>query len=177
MEIVLDALVFLAHVLAGVAFVVVAGVALAAALEGLAAVVLFVVGRFKRVRETPSELTPTEVPPSFSLALMVRFDDDSGCFRPSVQVRGYGELTQAWIRLELVDPSGTVRLIRRRRLARTAIETELPLPPFEPPEGTSIDEVLGWHWDVVIEDKLGERARWREHPHPAAYLNAEAELA
>jgi hypothetical protein len=94
-----------------------------------------------------------------------------------VQVRGYGELTMAWIRLELVDGDGAVRLMRRKRLAKTAIGAELPLPVFEPPEGTSVDEVLGWHWDIVIEDKEGERARWREHPRPAGYVNAEAELA
>ena len=107
----------------------------------------------------------------------MRFDDESGRFRPSVQVRGYGELTRAWIRLELVDADGAVRLVTRKRLARTAIDTELPLPAFEPPDGTRPDEVLGWHWDLVIEDEAGERARWREHPHPAACLNAEAELA
>jgi hypothetical protein len=61
-------------------------------------------------------------------------------------------------------------------LPKSAIGAELALPAFEWPGGATADEALGWHWDVVIEDEEGERARWREHPRAAGLLNAEAEL-
>jgi hypothetical protein len=157
----------------GLVAVVLAVAAFSMALGLLASAVA---GAFRLVSSRLAEGPRVEIPPTCSLALLVRCDEESGRFHPSVQIRGQVEFTRAWIRLELVDESGAVRLVRRRRFARTAIGTELPLPDFESPEGTSAEQVLGWHWDVVIEDKEGERARWREHPHPAYYLNAEAEL-
>jgi hypothetical protein len=118
----------------------------------------------------------TDGRPSYSLTLLVRLDQRSGRLAPSVQLRGQGKLVKPWIRLELVDASGRLRHLARKR-ARRAIGAELALPPFMPPDGVAAAEALGWHWDVVIEDEQGERARWREHPRPVAYLNAEAELA
>jgi hypothetical protein len=114
--------------------------------------------------------------PSYSLALLVRVDEQSGRLAPSVQIRGEGRLVRPWIRLELVDTGGALRHAVRRRLWGNAIGTELALPAFEPPDGATAEEALGWHWDVVIEDEEGERARWREHPRAAGLLNAEAEL-
>jgi hypothetical protein len=167
-DIVVDVLTIVAQVLLILFF---AAIALGALLEHL------ILPLLERVIESRTQTEAPPAPPSYGLALLIRFDEQSGSFCPSVQLRGYGELTQAWIRLELVDHEGTVRLLRRKRLARTAIGTELPLPAFKPPEGSDPDEVLGWHWDVVIEDAEGERARWREHPRPAERLNVEAELA
>jgi hypothetical protein len=172
-EVVLDVLVAVAQVLGTIATVLVAVVIGAGILEAALAV-----GHRIMARLDP-DLAPAPAPestPLYSLTLLVRFDEQSRRFCPSVQVRGFGELTEAWIRLELVDADGAVRLVRRKRLAKTAIGTELALPVFAPPDWTTPHEVLGWHWDVVIDDKQGERARWREHPRPADRLNAEAEL-
>ena len=177
MDIVLDVLALLARLLGGVAAgaaVVLAMAILAEAAIGLGSLVSAGV---RRVRERRAAGGAADAPPAFSLTLLVRLDEDGGRLCPSVQLRGSGRLTHPWIRLELVDREGRVRLLRRKRLARTAIGTELPLPAFEAPAGASPEEILGWHWDIVIEDKEGERARWREHPRPAERLNAEAELA
>lgn len=174
MEIVVDVLMVLAQVLGTVAVLLVVVVVGAAILEGILAVGLRIIALVDPDLRPPPGAP--ETPSQYSLTLLVRFDEHDGRFRPSVQVRGSGELTEAWIRLELVDPDGAVRLIRRKRLARAAIGTELALPAFEPPDWTTPNEVLGWYWDVVIHDKEGERARWREQPRPAERLNAEAEL-
>jgi hypothetical protein len=172
-ETVLDVLVVLAQVLGTIAVLVVAVVIAAGVLEAILAVGQRIVALIDPDRPAPSA---TEVAPSYWLTLFVRFDEESGRFCPSVQVRGNGELTMAWIRVELVDGDGAVRLMRRKRLAKTAIGTELALTAFAVPDGVSRDEVLGWYWDIVIEDEKGERARWREQPRPAEHLNAEAEL-
>lgn len=177
MEILQDVLGFLGELAVNILGLIVVVLAVAAfwtALgllgTGIARVYGFVSGRL-------AERRGDGAPPMYWLTLLVRFDEHRGRFSPSVQLRGHAVLSRAWIRLELVDAAGTVRIVRRRRLAPTAIGTELSLPAFEPPDGASAEEVLGWHWDVVIEDKEGERGRWREHPRLAGYLNAEAELA
>jgi hypothetical protein len=148
----------------------------------LSAVVQPLLGRLLLRRPTPrttSSCFPREPPPSpspaWSLAFLVDVDEDAGLFRPSVQLRGSPLPLGASIRLELVDEGG-VRLANRRSLPPWAIGTELPLPAFSLPAGAGLTEVLGWHWDVVIEDERGEKARWREHPGPAGSLNPEAEL-
>jgi hypothetical protein len=176
-EVVHDVLGFLAQFAIRVLGLIAVVLAVAAFWTALGLLATAATGAYRLVCRRLAEAPAVATPPAFWLALLVRFDEDTGRFQPSVQVRGVGEFTRSWIRLELVDDSGTVRLVRRKRFARTALSTELPLPDFESPEGTSPEEVLGWHWDVVLEDKEGERARWREHPRPAGYLNAEAELA
>ena len=113
----------------------------------------------------------------YGLVLLVRRDESAGRLAPSVQLRGTGVLTRPWIRLELVDRDGRLRLAVTKSLTPFVCGTEFPLRPFEPPEGATVEEVLGWHWDVVIEDEAGcERARWREHPCAVGGLNPEAEL-
>jgi hypothetical protein len=168
---------FLGQLAVTVLGLIVGALAVAALWVALGVLATAVTRAFKLVSRRLAERQGDETPPACWLALLVRFDEESGRFQPSVQIRGHAVLTRAWIRLELVDGSGVVRLVRKKRFARTAMGTELPLPAFESPEGTSAEEVLAWHWDVVLEDKEGERARWREHPRPASYLNAEAELA
>jgi anti-sigma B factor antagonist len=116
------------------------------------------------------------VAPSYTLSLLVRLEP-TGRLAPSVQFRGRGELVEPWIRLELVDREGRLRHVARERFPASAIGTEFSLPAFDAPDGASAAWALGWHWDVVIKDREGERARWREHPRPAGVLNVEAELA
>jgi hypothetical protein len=119
---------------------------------------------------------PPEWPPGgLGLALLVRVDEGAGVLHPAVQLRGAGERRHARIRLELVDREGTVRLTLKRAFPAEALNTELPLPSFAPPEGATLDEVLGWRWDVVLTGVRSE-LRWREHPRAAGGLNAEAEL-
>lgn len=127
------------------------------------------------IESAPPPPPPPPPPPSWSLTLLVEVDEDAGLFRPSVQLRGSPLPWDARIRLELVE-GRQLRLVKRRSLPPWAIGAELPLPAFPLPDGAEIDEVLGWHWDVVIEDERRERARWREHPAPAGALNEEGEV-
>jgi hypothetical protein len=175
-EIVLDVLALIVQVLVAIGTGAAIGIAMLVVLEAALGLGALILSAVRRVRGHHGGGSVVEAPCAWSLTLLVRLDEASGRLCPSVQLRGGGALTHAWLRLELVDREGRVRLLRRKRLPRTAIGTELPLPAFESPAGTSPEEVLGWYWDIVIEDKEGERARWRERPRPVQRLNAEAEL-
>ena len=134
---------------------------------------------FASRREAPAPVEPADDSsdqPYYALALLVRLDQSSGRLAPSVQLRGTGLLTRPLIRIELVDPEGRLRLAVTKALTVHTCGTEFPLRPFEPPEGATVQEVLDWHWDVVIDEGGFERARWREHPRAVGRLNAEAEL-
>jgi hypothetical protein len=125
------------------------------------------------VTQPPSWSAP---PPSWSLTLLVEVDDDAGLFLPSVQLRGSALPFASRLRLEVVDEIGTIRISTESPLLESAIGREVALPAFAAPDGAVVDDVLHWHWDVVLEDWRGEQKRWREHPAPAGVLNAEAEL-
>lgn len=125
------------------------------------------------VTPSPSRSPP---PPSWSLTLLLEVDDDAGLFRPSVQLRGSSLPFAARLRLEVVDESGSIRISTESPLLSEAIGREVALPAFAAPDGAVVEDVLHWHWDVVLEDWRGEQRRWREHPAPAGALNAEAEL-
>jgi hypothetical protein len=133
---------------------------------------------FARRRRTPD---PVREPPAWpadwplTLTLLVRVDEGEGVLHPSVQVRGPSEPRSGRIRLELVDPDGAVRLTVKRLFPAEALNTELPLPGFAPPDGASVDQVLRWRWDIVLSGERSE-LRWRERPVPAEGLNPEAEL-
>ena len=131
---------------------------------------------FRRRRGFHRAVVTPPPPPSWSLTLLVEVDDDAGLLRPSVQLRGSSLPFGARLRLQVVDGSGLIRASSERSLPAWAIGAELALPAFTAPEGTTIEELLGWHWDLVLEDSRREHARWREHPAPAGALNAEAEL-
>jgi hypothetical protein len=148
--------------------------AIALVLFAALAVAIEIAWRRHVARHAPPPPEPEPCP--WSLALLVRVN--SGQLWPSVQLRGCGELgwQSPWLQIELVDWDGQVRLRSGQRLPPVLIDTELPLAPFLPPDGASVEQALGWHWDVVISDAGVERARWREHPRPVGALNAEAEL-
>lgn len=181
METIHDVLSLLLSLIAGlgIGFLAFVGavVFLSGALYGLTLLLAISVGLFKVAHKKFLAHYGSTVQAPHTLTLLIRFDETRGHFHPSAQLRGEGPLGRAWIRLELVDRDGRLRLVRRRRLPHKSIDTELPLVAFEPPDGVSAEEVLGWRWDVVIEDRKGERARWREHPRPAGFMNAEAELS
>jgi hypothetical protein len=120
--------------------------------------------------------TLAAVPPLWSLALLVDVDEEGGELSPIVQIRRGPKAWTPWIRLELVDAEGLIRSRTAQPLPLSAIGAELKLPPFSPPGGTSAEEALGWHWDIVVYDREREYARWREHPRRAGLLNAEGEL-
>jgi len=124
----------------------------------------------------PAPLAWLPEPHSWWLTLLVEVDNETRLLPPSVQLRGGALPFPARLRLDIVDEYGRVRLSSRRSLPPSAIGTELALTLFATPDGADVEDVLRWHWDVVIEDWRGERARWREHPAPAGALNAEAEL-
>ena len=110
------------------------------------------------------------------LSLIVRLDRGEGVFHPSVQIRGEGERRDARIRLELIDRLGATRLTVERAFPADALNAELSLRAFTPPDGATPDEVLAWRWDVVLSGDDGE-LRWQEHPSAAGQLNHEAELS
>jgi hypothetical protein len=147
-------------------------------LYGLAALGLYLALRTRLARHAapPAGTTVEAPPPAWSLALLVEVDTDERQLQPRVQIRPHTSSWTPWIRLELVDRGGEVRARRALPLPLSAIGADLTLPRFEPPGGASLDETLGWHWDVVIYDQEREYARWREHPRPAGMLNPEAEL-
>jgi hypothetical protein len=121
---------------------------------------------------------PSWSPPplSWSLTLLVRVDEEERLFRPSVQLRGSELPFGARVRLVVVDGTGLARAACERFLPAETLDAEVALPEFPAPEGAAIEDVLGWHWDLVMADWRGERQRWREHPAPVGALNAEAEL-
>ena len=125
---------------------------------------------------SPSEEGPRQV--TTTLALLVRFDEGEGVFHPSVQLRTHIEARLAGsIRLELVDGEERVRLALKRQLPGDTLNRELPLPAFAPPPGASVEAVLGWHWDLVLEIGDNEPIRSRQHPAQAGDLNSEGELS
>jgi hypothetical protein len=124
----------------------------------------------------PPPEPPQWPPPDWSLSLLVRVDEGEGVIHPSVQVRGAGEERRGRINLELVDAEGAVRLAVKRSFPTKALNTELPLPAFVPPEGATLEDVLRWRWDITLGNGSGEPLRWQEHPSPTGVLNAEAEL-
>jgi hypothetical protein len=110
------------------------------------------------------------------LTLLVRHGSDSDVLHPSVQLRGgIGPPTRS-IRLELKDEHERLRVSVSRRFSIAERGRELQLPAFTPPEGASVEEALGWHWDLVLEHGENEPFRWREHPRAVEGTNAEAEL-
>jgi hypothetical protein len=130
-----------------------------------------------RAPEPPSPPEPLPIlRPRPRLTLLVRYGERTGLLRPSVQVREAREPREGSIRLELVDERERVRLSLRRPFPAGAFSGELPLPAFVPPPGTTAEEALSWHWDVIVENCDDEPFRWREHPRSAEGLNAEAEL-
>ncbi|MGH3033967.1 MAG: hypothetical protein ACRDON_05340 [Gaiellaceae bacterium] len=137
---------------------------------------VFFVGRLRATRRPAATPFWSPPPPSWSLTLLVDVDHEARLFRPSVQLRGSTLQFPPTLRLELVDDSGQIRSSCERSLPPWTIGGEVALPAFTAPHGATTEDVLGWHWDVVMEDQRGELARWREHPGPAGSLNAEAEI-
>lgn len=141
----------------------------------VAEIVLVIRKRGRRTAESGGA-DPPPAPPSWKLSLLVDVVERGGQFYPSIQLRGSPVRGGATIRLELVDRSGATRAVTSRSLPPGAIGAELMLPAFAAPDGVRVEQVLTWHWDVVISDGHGELARWREHPGLAGELNAEAEI-
>jgi hypothetical protein len=130
----------------------------------------------RRRAPPPPPPEPPRWPPDWRLSLLVRLDEGEGVLHPSVQVRGLGEQRRGRIRLELVDGDGDVRLAVKRPFPATALNTELPLPSFAPPEGANPAEVLGWRWDITLTIDDEAALHWHEFPSPTGVLNVEAEL-
>jgi hypothetical protein len=147
-----------------------------AALEAL----LELIEAFWSRRRDPEETTglprPTLLRPRPRLTLLVHHDPVDDVLRPSVQLHGGVVPGPGSVRLQLADGDERVRLSIARPLPPEATNRQLPFPAFAPPDGASVEEALGWHWDVVIENGEEEPFRWREHPRPTDGVNAEAEL-
>ena len=115
--------------------------------------------------------------------LLVEADEESGLLWPIVELHGHAGLESGALRVEVVDPAGEVYLgtlaafgARLGTLAAFAAhESQLALHPFDPPADSTVAEVLGWRWVVVVEGPDGELDR-SEHDLVGVALNAEAEL-
>ena len=127
----------------------------------------------------PAPQADARVPlePVWAMSLLVHGDEGVEALRPSIQLLGDPLPPGARIRIELRDERDVVRLRVSRDLPSDALDADLPMPEVVPPDGIGAAEVLGWRWDVVIDDPTGERARWTERLRPAGRLNAEAEMA
>jgi hypothetical protein len=145
------------------------------AAEALATFAQGVVRRRREVAPMIAIPTPPILPPKPTLTLFVRRGDSDDALRPSVQMRG-GDAVPGTLRLELVDGEGRLRLRVTRPFPAEARGTELPLPPLAPPPGATVQQMLGWHWDISLDLGDGEPQRWREHPTAIGRLNTEAEL-
>lgn len=139
--------------------------------------IVLAIARRRGNRTSVADRTPAPPEPrAWSLSLIVDVDEEHRVFRPSVQLRGPPLPSPATISLRLVDPTGHIRQEVGRSLPPWAIGAELSLPAFGISADETLDEALGWHWDLVVEDERGERARWREHPKAVGGLNPELEL-
>src|SRR3990170_2759349 len=115
----------------------------------------------------------------WSLLLLVDVEDGRDLVSPRVRIGGR-EFAQGIVRLELVDERDTVRHTIRRRLRPGDLDTEVRLPSFSPPEGTTLEQIIRWPWDVSIKADGLERIRWRRYlqgpgDDPCG-LNREAEI-
>lgn len=148
-----------------------------AMLEALIELVAKLVARRREPME-PIELPPRPsiLRPRPELTLIVCHDMREGLLRPTVQLRCGGASNPGSIRLELVDEHERLRLSVARGVHADDVGGELSFPAFEPPAGASVEEALGWHWDVVLTIGGCEPFRWREHPRPMEGINAEGEL-
>jgi hypothetical protein len=131
----------------------------------------------RRIRPSaPRSGSASTADPRWSCSLVVGVDETTGTLVPRVQLWGDDLPRRAHVRLELVSDRGVVCHRVARRLPSDASRTDIALEPFPVPDGARLDDVLGWRWDVVLDDRRGERARWRERLHPPPGLNREAEL-
>ena len=162
----------------GIVRIVLEVIGLVASIAVLCAVVAAI--RLERAaRRAPVAPIPEPRPwpsPAWVVSLLVRFDPDEERFRPSVQVQGDGQRRDGRIGLELRDDHDAVRANVDRWFPAEALNAELPLPPFAPPDGVSPAEALGWRWVITLGDGSGDPASWTQRPSPAGGLNAEAEL-
>ena len=126
----------------------------------------------RRARKAPPP-APRE---TRSLTLLVDVDDRTGLVRPTVQIRGSDEHEAARLRLELVDDDGRVHPLVASDLPPGAACSGFALPAVTPPEGATVDDIVRWRWDLVLEDATGERGRWQERLAASGALNPEAEL-
>ena len=115
----------------------------------------------------------------WSLLLLVDVEDGRDLISPRLRIGGR-EFAQGIVRLELVDERDAVRHTIRRRLRPGDLNTELRLPSFSPPEGTTLERIIRWPWDVSVKADGRERIRWRRYlrgpgDDPCG-LNREAEI-
>ena len=128
------------------------------------------------VKRCVRKARPLAPPETRSLTLLVDVDDRTGLVRPTVQILGSDEHKGARLRLELVDDDGLVHPLVASDLPPGAAGSGFALPAVTPPEGATVDDIVRWRWDLVLEDATGERGRWQERLAMSGGLNAEAEL-
>lgn len=117
---------------------------------------------------------PPPTPPVWSASLVVRTRD--GRLAPSVQLRGPAFPGPARVLLTVIDDDPRRHLVSEREVSDSDIGTEVGLPPFPPPDGHSVDQILGWVWHLVLEVGAEERVLCVERLRPITGLNREAEL-
>jgi hypothetical protein len=134
---------------------------------------------WRRRRRLPARTGRADpaTPHSWRMALLLEADDERGLLAPRVQLYGRPTPPSAVLTLEVVDGDGQVQHRQQRNLRGATWGTEQALIPFAPPDGATLADVVGWHWDVTVVDPNGLRGHWRERLRRAPALNVEAELA
>jgi Type II secretion system (T2SS), protein E, N-terminal domain len=113
---------------------------------------------------------------SWSATLVVEVDEELRLLTPRVRVQGRPGFARRTLRVELVDRWGVVRRVARRALEAESLGAEVRMPSFATPDGASVDEVVRWCWDVVVEEDGVELVRWRRYLEVSARLGPEGEI-
>lgn len=123
----------------------------------------------------PAPRRADPAPPSWLVSLLVRRDGD--WIYPSVQLWGDPPAAGARIRLEVSDPADRTYWAGVRPVRPEDVGTQFDLPPFRPPAGHAVEDVLAWTWHVVGEQDARERVLCSQRLRPMGGLTPEAEIA
>jgi len=115
--------------------------------------------------------------PIWWAALIVRVDDLGSLVYPAVQLRGDPVPKPAALSLELFDHEGKRRIRTSRPLPAGSENAQFPFDAIAISQGTQMQDVLAWRWDIVLRSRRRELKRWHEYPRALDGLNPEGELA
>lgn len=130
----------------------------------------------KRIRRFSVRRRARRSPPSLRFTLLVRIGEGCEEIHPSVQLRGEPLRANGTIRLTLVDERGMIRFALSREVPAEVVGAELPLPSFSPPLGATLEDVLSWRWDLVVEPKGRRPVTSSHHLVSAGGIDREAEI-
>jgi hypothetical protein len=112
----------------------------------------------------------------WSMTLAVEVDGTPPVFHPHVSLRGPRSFAAGTLHLELLDERAMHRHVERYAIRQDVLGTDIPLRPFEAPQGADPDEVVEWRWEIAVESGQTELIRWRRRLAAANGLTAEGEI-